>query len=138
MEGKRLCRVISRVTGNKVLGLTSALAYNGLGSVIDRKPQFLTEHKSEEWITFSEYQCRDGFEDLIEDEETGLKYTNPERTLCDMIIYDRDEGTLMDALDDYLTEHNDDDSVLMEYAEKYGVKDKMTELINDLDDYLNY
>lgn len=138
MERNELCKIIADMTNNNTLCLESALDYNGLGNVIDRKPQFLTNHEDKDWITFTEFQCKNGFDDLIEDESTGLKYTNAERTLCDMIIYDRDEGTLMDALDDYLVEHNDDDSILMEYAEKYGVKEKMSQLIKELPDYLSY
>lgn len=131
---------ISRLSNEFLLGLESSLFKNFLSNVIANRPIFLSkshiELLSQNYVVISN---KTGDED-IEQAENGLFYTTPERTICDMINYDRREDLIIEALDDYLSEPErfKGKEYLLEIAEKYKVKDKVLAYIDEIDDYFNY
>jgi hypothetical protein len=59
--------------------------------------------------------------------------TNAERTICDLINYDRAEEFIYSAIEDYIGSH-EDVVRLLEYAVKYNCVDKMRYFIGSLDE----
>lgn len=131
---------ISKLSNEFLLGLESSLFKNFLSNVIANRPVFLSKSKIElSNQNFIILRNKTGDED-IEQSSDGLFYTTPERTICDMINYDRREDLIIEALDDYLSEPErfKGKEYLLEIAEKYNVKEKVLFYIDEIDEYFNY
>ena len=130
----------SVLLGLKTLALESALARSRMSTVIGGVPVFIA--KAILPLNTQAYclvRNKTGDED-IEQSSDGLFYTTPERTICDMINYDRREDLIIEALDDYLSEPErfKGKEYLLEIAEKYNVKEKVLYYIDEIDEYFNY
>lgn len=139
MEGTDLDLAISKLIGNNKLCLFSALCYWNLGNGVGQRPMFFSNRFSVETTEYEIFKCVNGFDDFVKDEKTGLYYTNPQRTICDLIVYDIDDLTILEALDDYLVDYSRDE--LIEYSKKYNVYEKLSSFLKEIDDgsyYLNY
>lgn len=64
-----------------------------------------------------------------------LSITNPERTICDMIRFDRDERFLYESLDKY-TRRNPDLSELFIVADHYAVRSELESHLEGLSEWL--
>lgn len=133
-------RSIAKLSNESLFGLESSLYKNFLSNVIANRPVIL----SNSGITllnqnFVILPNKTGDED-IEECSNGLRFTTPERTICDMINYDRREDLIIEALDDYLSEPEKfkGKEYLLEIARKYKVEYKVLGYIDEIDDYFNY
>ena len=138
MEGEYLDLVVSKLTGEKYFGFESALHHWSLANWINRKPQILSKTTTVEFQTYCKIKCINGWDDFVQSPESGLFYTNKERTICDMILYERCEELIFNSLDDYLYMDKIPVENLMKYARKYNVEDKLNYYISELDDFLFY
>lgn len=131
---------ISRLCNEKLFGLESSLYKNFLSNVIANRPVLLTDSSimvlNQNFIILPN---KTGNED-IEQSSNGLWFTTPERTICDMIIYDRREDLIIEAVDDYLSEPEKfkGKDYLLEIARKYKVESQVLAYIDEIDDYFNY
>ena len=139
MDGSELDLILSNLIGNNKMCLFSSLYHWRLGNVMGTKPMFFSDRFSKETMEYEIFKCVNGFDDFIKDEKTGLYYTNPQRTICDLIVYDIDDLTILESLDDYLVNYSRDE--LIKYSNKYNVYEKLSSLIKEIDDgsyYLDY
>lgn len=141
MNHEELVRIVScTISGVKLLGLESSLTHYHLSTVIDSIPVLFsslnTTLKSQ---SFCLIPNKAGNED-IEQDSSGLWFTTPERTICDMIIYDRREDLIIEALDDYLSEPErfKGKDYLLTIARKYKVESQVLAYIDEIDDYFTY
>ena len=68
------------------------------------------------------------FSDFTEDcfeIRRGLLCTNSERTICELIKFERDDGFIYEALENY----SGSSDILRKYARKYGVSDELEHYI---------
>lgn len=82
------------------------------------------------------FQNKNGSEGIVPLRD-GLFITTIERTICDLVSYDRREDFIIEALSDYHDRFGSYDE-LFEVALKYNVLDEIKSLIDEIEDYYNY
>lgn len=119
------------------LCLEAAAGYNGL-STYNWYEEPMVFYETDDEDDYNEglikmYHCKKITHDnCVYDTELQLWITNKERTICDMIKYDRDLFHLLESIDDYYTyEPRTDESSLDRLhtlAKEYGVYERLQEL----------
>ncbi|MDO3409438.1 hypothetical protein QWJ34_06660 [Saccharibacillus sp. CPCC 101409] len=66
----------------------------------------------------------------------GLYLTSPERTIVDLLRFDREERVLFESLDRYLREHRNTNA-LLKVAKEYGCLNELKQRIVELDEWLS-
>ena len=122
-------RAVWQICGAPILCCESALYQLELSTYVDRHPCFLSKYQEVKTYSF-EYIKGDTEEDIFTNCR-GYRVTTPQRTLCDMIRYDRCEEFLYQGLSDYIFDGLDISS-LRETAKKYGVLERIDELIEEI------
>lgn len=139
MEGEDLDLVLSKMIGLNKLCLFSALYHWNLGNVMGTRSMFFSNTFSVEANEYSIFKCINGFDDFVKVKGFDLFYTDPYRTICDLVAYGIDELTILEALDDFVNMYSVDR--LREYAVKYNVSERLNSLLGEIEDgsyYLNY
>lgn len=78
-----------------------------------------------------------GEKDVIE--INGRRVTSPERTICEMLLFDRRDDLIIEAIDDYLNGMGiGTKGTLLIKAEEYGVLEVMGKFIDEVEDYFEY
>lgn len=85
---------------------------------IEIKSQFIEIYKNE-------YDVKD-----VSITKNGLRLTNAERTICELVKYDCQEESILRAIDTYLYAHNKTPEVLLVKSTEYGVFDEMKKHID--------
>lgn len=124
-------QVISQMCGNPIMCCESALYQLGLSTYVDRHLTFLNKYQSVNTAEFEYIKETRDFKDIIISEK-GYRVTSPERTLCDMIAWDRCEEFLVQGLDDYMFDYSERIPLLLEKAKEYNVYDKLMKYIDEL------
>lgn len=120
-----------------VIGLESALAFQDLCTFSNDYIIFLNDSdiiiNDNQFIRF--YNNLLSTEDIIPYNEKFL-ITSPDRTVCEMILNDRREDFIIEALECYLYDAREDLSLdsLYECAIKYNVASKIDSYIEELSD----
>lgn len=122
---------------NPILCVESALSIHGIGTYSRLCPQVFGEFSTVRDVDFGSYiPNKFGDEDIVE--KYGMKATTPLRSICEMIIFDRREDLIYEALDDMINMEKMEVSTILEAAKKYGVLEKMQHYINTLDENIDF
>lgn len=123
--------ILPKLMNKIILAFENAATYNGL-STYSGDP--ITCYSLEDVTPFESYllcmyknETKDPFEDCIK-LPNDLWATNEERTICEMIKYNRSEEWIFEALYNYDKDFN----YLRRFAEKYNVRDKLEKFIAEM------
>jgi len=72
--------------------------------------------------------------------DNGVYVTSPERTICDMILYDRHEYHLLEAIDDVYNTNQQVVNIekLESMVDAYGIRERFDELKAESEDIWDY
>lgn len=126
-------RRILQKWGNPKLCLESALYQHGYTTYRDMYPTILSDYL--EFKTPTIEYIKDRFHKDMVTLESGIEVTSLERTICEMIYYDRDPDLILQALDDYVYMYKKDVVFLRQKAIEYGVKETLDELLEEVKDF---
>lgn len=122
-----------------ILCLESALSYWGIGTYHRLNPQVFADVSEVTFVGVGSYvPNKFGDSDIDKLNDKSIPATTPFRAICEMIIYDRREELIYEALDDMINTLDVSEKIIMEYAAKYGVIKQMEYYLETLDEEIGY
>lgn len=127
-----------RNLNNVTLALETAAAHHGLipqiiGEVTIFKPDYTGPTIKSQHL---EIYYQEGISNSTEDCELvrpTVYVTNKERTIIDLIRCDRYLGYILEAIEEYIWDDDNDNQKLIDYAKKYNLENELNKYMEESD-----
>lgn len=126
----RFLASVTRMVGNLPLCCESALSVLGYSTCINYVPVYLNSEMTLDAQCILLMKEDMDYQDVVT-LDNGYRVTTIERTICDMIRWDRQEEFTYQALVDYYFEF-EDLTKLYKAADKYGVRQQIDDYIEEI------